>query len=197
MKKFLLMCCISLLVVSNARAITVSESTDFPSVRFRPTETIGSLDLGVNTISGSLSGFCEDGEFSDGCFAGDDSDSSDRFSLVIEDHYKIDSILVTTSNLTGPRNFDATFSFVEVSQNLGRAQDTINNGTSNMNLAGFNLDPGEYRLSMHGDSALEPGPYALDWSIEVNVSAIPIPAAIWLFMSGCVCLLGSRRSNLG
>jgi hypothetical protein len=197
MKNFLLMYCISLLVVSNARAITVSESTDFPSNSFRPTETIGSLDLGVNTISGSLSGFCETGEFSELCSAGNDNDSSDRFSLVIEDHYKIDSIFVTTSNLTGPRNFEPTFSFVEVSQNLVRGQGTRNNGTAKMNLDIFNLNPGEYNLSMHGDSALERGPYALDWSIEVNVSAIPIPAAIWLFMSGCVCLLGSRRSNLG
>ena len=58
------------------------------------------------------------------------------------------------------------------------------------------LASGTYRISMFGQQADEAGEYTLDYTIEFGVSAVPLPAAAWLFASGLLGLIGlSRRSK--
>ncbi len=55
------------------------------------------------------------------------------------------------------------------------------------------IGAGLYSISMFGQTASEIGAYSLDYSIEINVSAVPVPAAAWLFGSGLLGLVSIAR----
>ncbi|MET0069795.1 MAG: hypothetical protein ABW096_07115 [Candidatus Thiodiazotropha sp.] len=190
--KSLLVFCLSLLLAANAQALTFTEATDFPgSTSFGAGAfTVGTLDLGTNRISGTLSSECVAGTFACNMVPG--TDSQDSFLLQIDQNTRIDTLFVSTSNVTGPTGFSSSFDLRDASTILVSEPDMAINGTTG-NLLDSALGAGLYSLSLIGRQALGAGLYTLDWSVEVNASPVPIPAAIWLFGTGLLGLFGVSK----
>lgn len=177
----------------NAFAVTVSETTDFPGSSSFPGVSVGTLTPGANSISGSLSGTCAPGDCN-GFGAGDTQDS---FTFTVETGATLENLFVTTSNVSGPAGFSVTFALHVDDPVTGPTLVFDNifylplNSTSE-NLYRF-LDPGNYSASVFGQGADVAGTYSLDYSVGLNVSAVPVPAAVWLFGSGFLGLVGIAR----
>lgn len=173
-------------------ASTVSESTDFPgsSSFFPGAFSAGTLSNGANTISGALAGNCVIGD----CNGASAGDTQDSVLFTIGTGFQLDSIFVTTSNVSGPAGFSASFDLRNPSTNLVFTPFLPLNTTSGNQLTSL-LSAGTYSLSMFGQGASAAGAYALDYSIGLNVSAVPIPGAVWLFGSALAGLLASKRRH--
>ncbi len=192
---FFILCSFSL---NSAQAATISESSFSGGFDFFTTftRTFG-LDSGENSVSGTLAGTC----VSPGnCDTGDPGtgNTQDTFNIEISSGFKLDSIFVTTSNVTGPANFSASFSlrdavFSPTPTMVSEPFLPLN--TTTINLATSTISPGIYSISMFGQQASFPGngDYFLDYSINFGVSAVPIPAAAWLFGSGLLGLISVAR----
>jgi hypothetical protein len=180
-----------------AFAISVTESTDFPnSQSFGVSATrLGLLDTGSNTVSGALAGNClNEPPYGIGCNpSSGGGDSQDSFIVEVGSGYQIDSLFVTTSNVSGPDAFSASFGAYTSSFATVAADYFLPLGSTTSNLVLTAIGPGEYSLSMFGQTANAEGAYSLDYTIQMNVSAIPVPAAAWLFGSGLVGLIGISR----
>jgi len=180
-----------------AHAISVTESTDFPNTSsFGGFATdLGLLDAGINTVSGSLAGNCVDeppyGISCDPASGG--GDAQDSFVVQVGTGYQIDSLFVSTSNVSGPTSFSASFNMRDPSNNYVASNYALPLGSTTSNLVLTPIGPGQYSISMYGQGASAEGPYTLDYSIELNVSTIPVPAAVWLFGSGLLGLIGVSR----
>lgn len=188
----LFMACVVLLAAPyGVYASTIIEGTDFPGVSSFDTSaaSVGVLDLGPNTISGSLSGTCTNESGGCNSLPGDTQDS---FLVEIGQGFQLGGIFVTTSNVTGPTGFSASFAGSNPSSNL-IFEPFLALGSTTSNLAVSALDPGVYSLSVFGQSASEPGAFSLDYSIGLNVSPVPIPAAVLLYGSGLAGLLAFKR----
>ncbi|MBT3045345.1 MAG: VPLPA-CTERM sorting domain-containing protein [Candidatus Thiodiazotropha sp.] len=195
MNKSLMVFCLSLILAGNAQAIYITEGmNDFPgSVSFAASAfTVGSLEIGANTITGSLSGECLADTYN--CNMSVGTDSQDSFLLEVGSGALIDSLFVTTSNVEGPTGFNPSFSLRDASTDHISA--SLIADASSGNLVDAFLGPGIYSISMFGEQADDSGPYSLNWSIDVNTSVVPIPAAMWLFATGMLALFGlSRRKT--
>lgn len=174
----------------SASALTISESTDFPnSSSFSPGAfSVGTLDNGLNTISGALAGNCDFGD----CNGPSAGDTQDSVLFSIGSGFRLDSIFVTTSNVSGPADFSASFALSDPASSLIFTPSLPLNTTSGNQLTSV-LNAGTYSLSVLGQGASEAGTYALDYSIGLNVSAVPIPGAVWLFGSALAGLLAIKR----
>ncbi len=180
---------VTLLVAAPARAVSIVESINAPGGDFSTGSfSVGALALGSNSVSGSLSGNCVIGDCNNGVTSGD---SQDSFVIQIAGGTQLDSIIVTTANVSGPPNFTASFQV-----------DTVGGipflplGSSTANFLGSPLGAGSYRLSVYGQGASQAGAFALDWNIGLGVQAVPLPAAVWL-LGSAVGLLGwiKRKST--
>ena len=86
-----------------------------------------------------------------------------------------------------PANFGGGFTIADsnsISMSIGRLPNGID---SNTNSADFNsacITPGSGNISGTGDCS-------------ISVSAVPLPAAAWLFGSGLLGLIGISRRRLG
>ncbi|BBA35554.1 uncharacterized protein sS8_3617 [Methylocaldum marinum] len=91
--------------------------------------------------------------------------------------------------------FDNAASFRDpITSELG----TFIDGTPNFGFAGSTLEDvflataGTYTIAVGGSDFGFSGPY--QYEMTVNVSAVPLPAAVWLFLTGLTALAGwSRR----
>jgi len=178
---------------------------------------IGSVDVGVNTISGTESS-------NPSIPLSRDSDTS---SFTVTAGNQIDSIFINYdfTGIYAPRVFlqkiigPDDYGLIEIETILGfylgtnldiHAPDvpiyfTHNNYIADQTdiLSFFNSAPlteGQYQLAGSGgfvgtETMNELN--TLDYTWSMNVSAVPVPAAVWLFLSGLVGLLGySRRYKL-
>ncbi|MES9991219.1 MAG: VPLPA-CTERM sorting domain-containing protein [Candidatus Thiodiazotropha sp.] len=187
---------LSLLFAANAQALTFTESEitdfDFPGVSgFSNGFTVGTLDIGANTISGSLSSECV-GSTTFDCNIVLGTDSQDSLLVQVDSATVIDSILVTTSIDSMPAGFNSSFNIRDDSTDYVFEPRLANDATSD-NLLDTVLGAGIYSISMFGQHANVPGLYDMNWSIELNVSPVPLPAALWLFASGLLGLIGFSR----
>ncbi len=180
-----------------ASAITVSETTDFDnSASFAwYASSVGLLDPGVNTISGSLDGNCLDTAYGLSCNPGtlEGGDTQDSFQLEVGSGYAINSLTVTTSNVSGPAGFSASFNLRDSSYAVLASDYSLPLDSTTPDLIVSAIGAGLYSISMFGQTASEIGAYSLDYSIEINVSAVPVPAAAWLFGSGLLGLVSIAR----
>lgn len=195
MKKIILS---SFLILSAnlANAITVTEVVDFNGGGGFPPyvwgeSNIGLLDLGINTISGSMAGTCVPGD----CNGASAGDTQDSFLIEIAPGFKIDTVFATTSNIIAPTGFSSSLSVYKdaFSNNVLSTHMPFN--TSSTNLLLTESEAGLYSFSVYGQSAAEAGTFSLDYSLQVEVSAVPVPAAIWLFGSGFIGLVGIARKK--
>lgn len=177
-------------------SMAFTETTDFPGgVSFSPFATsLGVLGVGMNTVSGSLAGNCEIGD----CNNDPNGDTQDSVLITIGPNTQLHSIFITTSVSEAPAGFSASFSLLAAGQPPTSVAFTPSlplNSTSANQLSAL-LGPGVYALSVYGQGASAAGAYAMDYTVELNVSAVPVPAAAWLFGSGMAGLiaLNKRRS---
>jgi hypothetical protein len=189
MKKFI----DSKLFVASIVLVTTSFSVNASS-----TVEAGTLDIGSTSISGTLAGNCVIGDCNgltpDG-FA--QVDTQDDVIFTINTGSQLDSIFVTTSNVSGPADFSASFNLSALSDPSTSLIFTpfLPLSSTSGNQVTSALSAGTYVLSMFGQGASAPGVYALDYSIELNISAVPIPGAIWLFGSALAGLFAFKRRH--
>lgn len=172
-------------IISHANAATVyneaisGDLTDFLS-SISSTD-IGLLGTGPNTILGSLDGGPAIPDDPPGAIAENGPDEFDVFLFSTTGPWTVD--FVSTSGLTSAgiiyyeNDGGITFgSFVSASSVA-------------LDVFGGPLAAGSYALAL-----LPPGNTgALGYDITINVSEIPIPAAVWLFGSGLLGLIGMAR----
>jgi len=185
----------SLFLFGNAHAapINVTETTDFNNTN-TGTVDLGAFDLGVNVVSGSVlrdaSGFGDYGDFWDA-------------ELLSGMH--ITAIEITITNHTGEDGF-----FVGAADNIVGGFGPFNNQAyANLISNGFNTltptvgtypftDTGQYYFGAATNVGTTTG-YDYEWLIHVDgvgAPPVPVPAAVWLFGSGLLGLVGvSRRKR--
>lgn len=180
-------------------AFDVTETTDYPgglSFGFDP--SVGTLDPGSNTVSGSLSGSCLVGQFGLSCnpgtFAG--GDTQDSFLLTVPTGYQITSLSVTTSAVSGPAGLSAS---IEVdSPTAGTVLFTPFltplPGTT-ANLLTTPIVAGTYGVSVFGQQATAAGSYSLNWSVAMTLSAVSVSPA--QAVTNLINLISNPNSGLG
>lgn len=167
----LLACLASVGWVGPASAIVVAETADFPGgSSFGPgSVSVGTLDPGGNTVSGSLAGNCVIGDCN-GISAGDTQDS---FKITVPAGHQITSLTVATSNVSGPAGFTATMSLRSPTTTVIPTTFLVLNGTTG-NLVTSSIGAGEYSISVFGQGASAAGPFSLDWSIAIDVVPVVV-----------------------
>jgi hypothetical protein len=186
----------------SAQALIYAENIDFPanaSVTIGDIIHIGTLDLGINTVSGALAGSCVSFGGIFDCNVAPVGDTQDSFVLHIANGYQLDSLFVTTSNATGPAGFTALLDvfdqFTETTGIPAIWRDIPLNATSTNQIT-TPLGAGDYSVSMFGGLSSETGPFAYDYSLEFNVTTVPVPSAAWLFATGLAGLLARKRKRI-
>lgn len=167
-------------LTATVNAINVTETTDFPGgVNFTFDPSVGTLDQGANTVSGSLAGNCLTGTFGLSCNPGTiaGGDSQDSFLLTVPTGYQITSLTVTTSAVSGPANFSAS---MELRTATAVVQFTPFlsplNGTT-ANLLTTPVGAGVYAISVYGQQALAEGAFSLNWSLAMNLAPLAVSPA--------------------
>ena len=154
-----------------AAAIVVTETADFPgSSGFGiGSVSVGALDPGGNTVSGSLAGNCVPGDCN-GISAGDTQDS---FKFTVPAGQQITSLTVTTSNVVGPAGFTATTSLRSPTITVIPTTFLSLGGTT-ANLVASPIGAGEYSISVFGQGASAAGAFSLNWSVAITVAPIVV-----------------------
>jgi hypothetical protein len=173
-----------------------NEPPDFPGgVSFSPfAASLGVLPDGVSTVLGSLAGNCQVGD----CNNDPNGDTQDSVLFTVGPNARLNSIFITTSVAEAPNGFGASFSLQAAGQPPVSVAFTpyLPLGSTSANQLSSLLGPGVYALSIYGQGASAAGAYDMDYTVELNVSAVPVPAAAWLLGSGVAGLiaLNKRRS---
>jgi hypothetical protein len=157
-------------------AFSVTETTDYPGgFSFSSNPSVGTLDPGANTVSGSLAGNCLVDSFGLSCNppqAAGGGDTQDSFLLTVPTGYQMTSITVTTSNVTGPAGLSAS---LDVHSPTGVVLFTPFlspfPGTT-ANLLTAPIAAGVYAVSVFGQQAAAPGAFSLNWSVAMNLAPV-------------------------
>ena len=181
-------CVLTLIVVAPATAFTYSETVDGDisgSVEF-------ALDTGLNTINGSTS------------FDTDGATDWDDFLFSVPVGSTVDSIVYSFTNT----NFTGDLTYLGVNPSLyidvsGDLQFLGYNGyidlfSSSSPVSLFTslmpLSQSRYELSEAiAWYTAEHGAASWDYTKSIYISAIPVPATVWLFGSGLIGLVGIAR----
>lgn len=205
-----------------AAALSYNEATDAPAGDLPggvspPLPSIGTLDVGVNTLTGSLSGTCAlvtgTSTFYS-CNSGNE-DGQDSFELTIAKNTQLDSVAVTVETAMMPTGFAGGEHFIVdslpiptstfFSRGAWGPSGTTDNLLENP-VPGFPglFDPppfpaGSYFAALSAgtypvDGGAE-GPFSLDYTVEYRVSRIPAPPAIGLIVAALGLLLRAGRSG--
>ena len=184
------------LLAANAGAVIVNETGDFAGgASFDPfgESNIGPMSTGINLISGSLAGTCD---LSSGCNGASAGDTQDSFQIEIAPGQTIAGIYIGTGDVSGPLGFSASMvAYKDSFANNVLFEPSIPlNAVSGMLALSDNGD-GKYSISVYGQGSSEPGAYSLDYTVQIDVSAVPLPAAAWLFGSSVLGLIGLTRAR--
>jgi hypothetical protein len=164
-------------------AFDVTETTDYPGgINFAFDPSVGTLDPGSNTVSGSLSGNCVVSAFSSGIdcnpgtVAGGDTD--DTFLLTVPTGYRMTSLTVTTSAVSGPSGLSASMEVDSPTAGVVQFTPFLSPlpGTTG-NLITTPVGAGVYAISIFGQQASAVGAFSLDWSVAMNLESVAITPA--------------------
>lgn len=180
-------------------ALSITETDDYPGVTgfLEDAARLGVLDAGLNTVAGHMDGGCFEYWGGIDCNPGEYGiDTQDSFVIEVAEGHWIDSITVSLYIMSGPEGLGVDFSADDSNYFPVTYSPWLESGSTTPNLVLGPIGPGEYSLSMYGQSANAAGPYSVDYTIQINVataSPVPVPAAVWLFGSGLVGLVGIAR----
>jgi hypothetical protein len=158
-------------------AFDVTETTDYPGgLNYTFDPSVGALDPGSNTVSGSLSGNCVLSSFVDcnpGTLAG--GDTQDTFLLTVPTGYQMTSLSVTTSNVSGPTGLSASMELDSPTAGVVQFTPFLSPlpGTT-ANLISSPVAAGVYGLSIFGQQAGAAGAYSLDWSVAMTLQTVGV-----------------------
>ena len=196
MLRFVFAACLAALPAApGALALTADEASvapggDFSNGSGATSTLIGSLDAGINTVSGRISGECTAETGGPRCTTGDVQDS---LRFVIDPGFTLTGIDVLVGAGTAPAGFDVQFSIVDRAISLF-AIDLVAAPVSGSDVLTFApLGPSTYNFNVVARSASEPGPFDVPWSAEFTVegpagAAVPTPAAAPLLLLGLAAL---------
>ena len=163
-------------------AFDVTETTDYPGgFSFTSNPSVGTLDPGSNTVSGSLSGNCVTTsstliDCNPGTVA--TGDTQDSFLLTVPTGYRMTSLTVTTSAVSGPAGLSASLSLESPTAGNVLFTPFLSPlpGTT-ANLITTPLGAGVYAVSVFGQQASAAGAYSLNWSVAMNLESVAITPA--------------------
>jgi hypothetical protein len=181
-------------------AFDVTETTDYPgglSFGFDP--SVGTLDPGSNTVSGSLLGNCEVNAFTSGidCNPGTvaGGDTQDSFLLTVPTGFRMTSLTVTTSAVSGPAGLSASMELdsptagtVQFTPFLSPLPGTTANLISNP------VGAGVYAISIFGQQASAVGAFSLNWSVAMNLESVSVSPA--QSVTNLISLISNPNSGL-
>lgn len=158
------------------------QSSDFPTVPgVGPGIRVGVpfvLDVGINNIAGS---FCcgADGLQSTG-------DEADSFQFIVPVGLEVTNVLGTSGS---PDGGHLTISLTGGALLI----DLLNGGGPNLTGGGLLLSAGLYDFTF--DNIFQQGSWGVNMTVEVasGMSPVPIPAAIWLFATALIGLVGFSK----
>lgn len=185
MNSLLLMSVVSLMSLQSAYAAPVNTSEALLGVDFSHIDTfetdVGSLDVGTNVISGFLAA------------AGD---AGDDFIFSLAANHFITNVTVSITNFTSvPGAVASGFAVIFEPGNTPPNFDNntfLGDGVFNLFLPDVNNTA--YEVNFESHPTLFAGSY--DWRIAIDVAAVPVPAAAWLFASGLLGLVGVARKKV-
>ena len=185
---------------ASAAVLSIVESADFSNNS--PTESpLGTLGIGINTISGSVSRTCSP-SITFGCGTTIGDDSSDRFMVDVAPGTEIISVLLTITDFSNPGSFIA---FVTSIGTVGGSNSTLNSissptafsdvdflsGASSLEalLLNFTLSAGSgndgLSSSFNYTATIEVG--------ELAAAPVPVPGALALMLTGLGGLAWLKR----
>jgi hypothetical protein len=134
------------------------------------------------------------------------SDSADNFLFLIEMGHQVDSLLLRL-NVSAPGTQYSIWHDVFPGDRctvdnwcvpglgLVSSRSRVDGQVGEFDLLNTNppLATGTYMMLSWLSSYFDVGEFTVDWEMELAVSAVPVPAAVWLFGAGIVSLAGIRR----
>ena len=181
------LCCLAV----PAAAVTVTEPPDL-SDGLVGASSIGTLDLGLNTVTGEIRGDCED--LGTGILCNTDAvdlgDTQDSFLFSIGP----DELLTTVSAIGfGDHPEDANYyvAITDAALTTVLAFDIYDFNDGGTFYAG--LEEGTYGFAIFGGTASEEGGFRLRYDLELTVAAVPLPATAPLLLAGLGLVAASRR----
>lgn len=181
-----------------ALAVTVTETVvgDFDTVNdvALVMDDIGTLDLGLNTVSGSISDTCVP-DMPSGFICIDTGDHSDTFRLGVASGQRIISVLLTTAGIA-PEGYAPGFVLVDrVTLEFMSTDSSTDFNATRAIIDGVPVGAGSYVFGVGQGIADGGGPMMYDWTVAFEVAAVPLPAGVLLMVSGLALLAaGSRRT---
>ena len=153
-------------VAAPAGAIDVVEPGDYPGASGFGTGSVsaGILELGGNTIAGTLAGQCMIGD----CNGSSAGDTQDSFKVTVPSGHKIQELTVTTANVAGPPGFSVSFNLRSPVSDLIQSSFLTIDGTT-ANLVVTPIGAGEYSISVYGQGASQAGSFSLGWLVTIQV----------------------------
>jgi hypothetical protein len=159
----------ALSAVPAALAIDAVETADFPGgVSFATNPSIGTLEPGANTVSGSLNGNCVIGDCN-GVAAGDTQDS---LLFTVPAGYQVTSLTVTTSAVAGPTGFSLSMDLRSPTANIHFTPFLSPLPGTTDNLLAAPVSAGVYAISIFGQQASAAGAFSLNWSVAMNLAPV-------------------------
>ena len=164
-------------VASTAQAATITETTDFSDSLASPT-ALGTLDLGLNSISGALSIVCS----LTGSCAGITGDIEDSFSVDIAAGTQLTDVTINFRGLRQISSLSASGSFFDaIFPSNGGAFSLLSAG-SETGTVSFNIEN-----AFLGTSGSEVNTYRLDLTVAAipgTPTPVPLPAGFPLLLAG-------------
>ncbi|SMX31467.1 VPLPA-CTERM sorting domain-containing protein [Actibacterium lipolyticum] len=186
---FAVFCCLAV----PASAVTVTEPPDLAD-GLSTASSIGTLDLGLNTITGEIRGECED--LGTGILCNSDAvdlgDTQDSLIFSIGP----DELLTTVSVIGfGDHPEDATYyvAITDASLTTVLAVDYYDFNDGGSFYAG--LGEGTYSVSIFGGTASEEDGFRLRYDLALTVAAVPLPATAPLLLGGLGLFAAARRRS--
>jgi len=189
--RFFSMLCALVLGATSAQAVVIVETTDFNNASsfFPFASNIGTLDVGSNSVSGTLAGTCE--PFDCNPASGVAQDNQDSFLFTIDAGAKLVTGNILASFVTSIPFMTYSISIRSMVSTIFQENYAVGTGGDFLVSVPDGIEAGTYSLSVFGQSGGPlAGTYALEYDLSLGVAAVsvPMPAGLPLVLSGLVCL---------